>query len=137
MDTPGGVVALFRVGVWQALRRAAGCGGVIIPCVCVGRSGGRVGAVATCRRTTVCAPLRVPPGVLACRRGIKNARHMPRWKVMDETAVAIAAFAAASVQSGVRARCLRSSAPVSTSSPRASGSTPDRIAAAPPRPARG
>ena len=72
MDTPGSVVALFRVGVWQALRRAAARGGVIIPCVCVGRSGGRVGAVATCRRTAVCAPLRMPPGVLACRRGIKK-----------------------------------------------------------------
>ena len=36
MDTPGGVVTLLRVGVWQALRRAAGCGGVITPCVCVG-----------------------------------------------------------------------------------------------------
>ena len=72
MDTPGSVVTLFRVGVWQALRRAVARGGVITPCVCVGRSGGRVRAVTAARKTAVCAPRRAPPGVLACRRGIKK-----------------------------------------------------------------
>ena len=72
IDTPGGVVARQPgravaacvravAGPWRAQAR----GGAIIPACACGRSGGRVRAVATCRRTAVCAPPFAPPGVRA------------------------------------------------------------------------
>lgn len=136
IDTPGGVVgrgtgvcvravAAGRVGRGRALRRPRACDGVTILARACGRSGGRVRAVVGAR-----ALRSAPPGHKKTR-GLRRA-----GKITDGICAATAASAGASGLSAVRARRPISAVRALASSPQALGSTPDRSAGAPPRPAR-
>lgn len=84
MDTPGGVAALFRVGVWQALRRArAGRdGGSEDGCMCVAScAAGRAGVPPRHKKRAACAALEIHgwkirrhSGVCRCQCSTRRSR---------------------------------------------------------------
>ena len=129
IDTPGGVVTIFPA-IWRAGGRKhrhtrqrcrprhgrvrAGRGGG----PCGPWAGAQAAAGVRWRNHTgacvqalrrACAGRSDGRGPPPRARGIKNARHMPRWKIMDGICAAIAASAAASVLSAARARYPESS----------------------------